>query len=96
MIGIWVEQKLALGSLHVYVIARHMADPIADALRLARFGVTMIPGEGGSGGMAILSSVIPRRRYKEYAGIVDAIDHQALVTVVNTVTSRGFAHGSRK
>ncbi len=96
LVGIVAEQKLALGTLHAYVISRHSADPIADALRHARFGVTLIPGEGGSGGMPILTSVLPRRRFKEFKDIVDSIDHEAFISVQNTVSSRGFMHGSRK
>lgn len=95
-IGIVIEQKLALGTLHVYVISRHHVDEIADALRASHFGVTIIPGEGGTGGMAIITSLLKRKRLKEFQSIVDSIDHTAFFSVQNTVKSRGYMHGARK
>lgn len=95
-LGIVIEQKLAIGYTQVYVISRHHVDAIADALRIRHFGVTLVPGEGGSGGMAIITSVIRRKRIKEFHDIVDEIDHQAFISMQSANISRGFVHRSRK
>jgi uncharacterized protein YebE (UPF0316 family) len=95
-LGITIEQKLALGVMQALVISRHHTDEIADALRRNHFGVTIIPGEGGTGGMPILTSFIKRNRMKEFHRIVDEIDHSAMVSLQQANVSRGFIHGSRK
>jgi uncharacterized protein YebE (UPF0316 family) len=95
-LGILIEQKLALGYTQVIVISRHHPDAIADALRLHKFGVTLIPGEGGSGGMALITSVIRRNRMREFHDIVDEIDHQAFISMQSANLSRGFVPKARK
>lgn len=96
LIGIMIEEKLAIGFHQIYVISRHHADEIADTLRANLFGVTLIPGEGGSGGMSIITSMIRRSRMKEFKDIVDRIDPGAFISIQNAMLYRGFTHGARK
>ena len=95
-LGIAIEHKLAIGFTHVYVISRHNADDIANALRINKFGVTIIPAEGGSGGMPIVTSLIRRSRTRELKNIVDAIDGNALISMHSSTIYRGFMHTMRK
>jgi len=95
-LGITIEQKIAVGIVQVHLISRHHTDDIANALRSNRFGVTIIAGEGGTGGMPIISSLIRRNRLKEYRKIVDGIDCNAMIVVHNASLYRGFVHGARK
>ena len=96
LIGILLEQKLAIGFHQIYVISKHRADQVADALRQNLFGVTIIPGEGGSGGMAIITSMIKRSRLREFQKVVDSIDGDAFISIQNAMLYRGFLHGARK
>ncbi len=96
LIGIMIEEKLAIGFHQIYIISRHHADEIADTLRANLFGVTLIPGEGGSGGMSIITSMIRRSRMKEFKDIVDRIDPSAFISIQNAMLYRGFTHGARK
>jgi uncharacterized protein YebE (UPF0316 family) len=95
-VGIMLEQKLAIGFHQIYVISRHQTDEIADALRKNLFGVTIIPGEGGTGGMAIITSMIKRSRLREFQKIIDSIDAKAFISIQNAMLYRGFLHGARK
>jgi uncharacterized protein YebE (UPF0316 family) len=95
-IGILLEQKLAIGFHQIYIISRHYSDEIADALRKNLFGVTIIPGEGGSGGMAIITSMIKRSRLREFQKIVDGIDKTTFISIQNAMLYRGFLPGVRK
>ncbi|MBI5645786.1 MAG: DUF2179 domain-containing protein [Ignavibacteriae bacterium] len=95
-LGIFIEEKLALGFVQVHVISRTATDTIANTLRLNKFGVTIVPGEGGSGGMPIIMSLIRRGRVREFRSIVDAIDPQAMMSAHHANLYRGFIHGSRK
>lgn len=95
-VGIQIEQKLAIGFHQIYVISKHYTDRITDQLRLNKFGVTIVPGEGGSGGSAIITSMIRRSRLKEFHRIVDSIDSDAFISIQNAMLYRGFVHGARK
>lgn len=96
LLGITLEEKVALGYVQLNIISRHLTDKIADDLRRSRFGTTILPAEGGSGGMAILVVIIRRRDLKMVQKIIDGIDPKAFVTIQHSRPYRGFIHGSRK
>jgi uncharacterized protein YebE (UPF0316 family) len=90
IIGITLEQKFGLGFVQIYIISLHYADEIANELRKNKFGVTILPGEGGSGGQAILVSVIARKRQREFLNVVENIDPKAFITIQPATPYRGF------
>ncbi len=90
IIGITLEQKFGLGYLQIYIISLHNADEIADELRRNKFGVTLLPAEGSSGGQSILVSIIARRRQQEFLDIVEKIDPKAFITIQPATPYRGY------
>ncbi len=96
ILGIAFEEKVALGFVQLNIISKHATDKIADTLRLSNFGVTIIPGEGGAGGVAILLIIIRRKDFKKVMSIIESIDNEAFITVHHSRPYRGFIHGSRK
>lgn len=90
IIGITLEQKFGLGYIQAYVISRHFVDKIANELRKNKFGVTLLPAEGGSGGQSIIVSVISRKRQKELLEIVERIDPDAFITIQSVTPHRGY------
>ncbi len=96
ILGITLEEKVALGYVQVNVISRYFTDKIADALRLSKFAVTILPAEGGSGGISILLIIIRRRDLKGVFKIIDGVDDKAFITVQHSRPYRGFIHGARK
>lgn len=96
IVGIVLEEKIALGYVQVNIISLYYAEKIADALREAKFGVTILPAEGGSGGMSLLVILIRRRDLKSAKKIIDSIDEKSFLTIQHSRPYRGFIHGSRK
>ena len=96
IIGIALEEKIALGYVQVNIISLYYAEKIADELRKAKFGVTILPAEGGSGGMSLLVIIIRRRDLKSVKKIIDALDPKSFLTIQHSRPYRGFIHGSRK
>lgn len=90
IIGITIEQILGSGYLQLYIFSMNYADAIADELRKNKIGVTLLPGEGGSGGVAILMVLITRKRKKELIKIIDEIDPKAFVSVQTATPYRGY------
>ena len=96
LLGITLEEKIAIGFVQVNIMSLHATDKIADKLRSAKFGVTILPAEGASGGLAVLVAIIRRRDLKNLINIVELIDKKAFITTQYAKPYRGFIHGSRK
>ncbi|MCE1190332.1 MAG: DUF5698 domain-containing protein [Ignavibacteria bacterium] len=96
VLGITLEQKVGLGYVQINIISKFHTDEIANILRLNRYGVTILPGEGGTGGVAIMICVVPRKQQRQVIRTIEEIDHRAFITVQSALPYRGFVHGSRK
>lgn len=96
ILGITIEQKIGIGYVQLNVISKHFTDQIADVLRKSRFGVTLLPGEGGAGGISILVVVIRRKDQKSVVKLIESVDPKVFITVQQSLPYRGFFHGSRK
>jgi uncharacterized protein YebE (UPF0316 family) len=88
--GITIEQKFGSGFVQIYVVSMHYTDKIADALRKNNFGVTILPGEGGRGGVAILVLLVSRKRHMEAIDLVESIDAKSFITVQPAFPYRGY------
>jgi|WetSurSiteA1Bulk_404760.scaffolds.fasta_scaffold16490_3 uncharacterized protein YebE (UPF0316 family) len=97
VIGISIEQILGSGYVWIHIISLNFPDEISNVLRENKFGVTMLPGEGASGGVTILMVMIPRKRQKELVNIIDSIDNKAFISVHHSIPYRGgYIHHMRK
>ena len=77
LLGITLEEKVALGYVQLNIISRHFTDTIAKKLRLSKYGTTILPAEGGSGGVSILVVLIRRRDLKNVQKIIEDVDPKA-------------------
>lgn len=89
VLGITLEQKLGSGYVWLNIISMNYVDDITNALRENKFGVTLIPGEGASGGVTVLLVLIPRKRQKEVMHLIESIDPKAFVTMQSSIPHRG-------
>src|SRR6202020_2426218 len=69
-LGILIEQALALGSVVVRTITHKEADSLVRDLRTARYGVTCLPGQGATGPVQLIFTVVPRRELPAVIGIL--------------------------
>ena len=81
MVGLWVEEKLALGLATVRVISEHGGVEAADALRDAGFGVTEFAGQGRHGTVEVVYTVARRSDVKRILRLVDIWAPDSFVTV---------------
>lgn len=96
IIGITIEQKIGLGYVQMNIISKHFTDALASTLRKSKYGVTILPAEGGSGGVSIIVIITPRKAQKKIITLIESIDADAFITVQHSLPYRGFMHGSRK
>jgi uncharacterized protein YebE (UPF0316 family) len=70
-VGLWVEERMAIGSRIIRVITRQDAHELIETLREADYGVTSIDAEGVEGRVHLLFSVIKRQDIAKFIEIVD-------------------------
>ncbi|MBX3174538.1 MAG: DUF2179 domain-containing protein [Gemmatimonadaceae bacterium] len=89
MTGITIERFIAYGVAQVRIITRGHGDAIATALRDLGFGVTVIRGEGRSGAVDVLHTLVQRSQVQVVMRVVDDHDRVAMVTVEEPRAVRG-------
>lgn len=58
--GMWIEEKLAMGTLIIQIITKKDASALIDNLKSSGYGVTVVPAEGSTGQVHIVYSLIKR------------------------------------
>lgn len=89
IVGLWLEEKMAIGHLTMRVITRRGAADFAEYLRQEGFGVTLFPCQGREGCYDLLEIAFERKRLKKLEAIVREWDRDAFVTVSDTRNIRG-------
>lgn len=95
IMGITLEQKVALGFSQINIVSLHHTDKIADELRSAKFGVTILPAEGSAGGVSILIVIVKRKYQRKVMEIAESIDKRSFITIQQAIPYRGYTHGPR-
>jgi len=80
-VGIWLEDKLALGYLVIRVFSRAAGEKLAARLREHGQRVTTFEGRGMAGPVTELYIVCRRRDLGSILGIVEAMDPEAFYSV---------------
>jgi uncharacterized protein YebE (UPF0316 family) len=95
ILGITLEQKVALGYVEVNIISQQHAEELAIKLRESNFGVTTLQAEGKSGELSMLMVIIKRKSLDDLLNKVESIDKGAFINVQMSRPFRGFMHGAR-
>jgi uncharacterized protein YebE (UPF0316 family) len=80
-LGIRIESKLAMGTLLVRIISKRDTNELTEGLRTAQYGVTRIEGEGATGPVQIVFTVIQRRELERVIAIIKRFDPRAFYSV---------------
>ena len=81
LFGILIEKKLAMGTVIVRVITHRDAAPLIKQLRLANFGVTGVEGQGASGKVQIVMTVVKRKQLPEIVALIETHHPNAFYAV---------------
>lgn len=84
LVGMTIEEHLALGWTVVRVISSDLGKGVADALRTAGFGVTEMAGHGMKGDVSVFEVVVRRADLPTVLQTIDQVDGKAFVTVEET------------
>ena len=80
LIGMIVEERLAIGHIHLEIISQQHGVKLAKALRKAGYGVTEISARGRDGTVRILSASVLRKDLAHARKIVHETDEEAFMT----------------
>src|SRR5688572_27312450 len=81
LVGLMIEERMALGVSNIRVVSRHGGVELAEALRERGFGVTEFAGQGREGHVEVLDAVLRRRDLPAALREIDFWDPDAFVTV---------------
>ncbi|AKL93978.1 putative protein UPF0316 [Clostridium aceticum] len=87
--GIFVEEKMALGSIIVQVISLGNSMYLVEKLRAEGFGVTVVEGYGREGMQHLLNIMMQRKNLPKLYRIIDEHDKKAFVTITDARSIRG-------
>ena len=95
-VGMWLEERLALGLLSVRIITTEDASDLLARLRSDHFGVTDFAARGVSGNVRLIFSVIQRKDLERIREIVRSTHPKAFISVSDVRSvSEGFIHAPR-
>ncbi len=81
VVGMWLEERLAMGYSHIRVISPGRGAVLAQRLREAGFAVTEVAGRGRDGTVNVLNLTVQRKRVPEIRRLVTNFDPKAFITV---------------
>jgi len=80
VIGMWIEERLAIGFTNIQVISPRRGVVMAQKLRENGFAVTEIPARGKDGMVSMLSLSVRRKQILSVEKIINDCDEDAFVT----------------
>ncbi len=97
-VGMWVEEKMALGNIIVQAITPAHYQDLTNLLREEGFGVTIVQGYGIKGTNNLVNITLQRKRMNKLMKIIDNYDKEIFVTVTDARAIRGgyFSQSKRK
>ncbi|HHX86669.1 MAG TPA: DUF2179 domain-containing protein [Firmicutes bacterium] len=96
LVGGFIEEKIAVGHVTVQVVTMKGGGELEEKLREMGYGVTAIDCFGRDGIHRILHILMRRRNLDQFFELTQQVDHQALVSVMDTRTIRGGYFDGKK
>lgn len=91
VVGMWIEERLAVGFIRLTVVSARLGSALAESLRRHGFAVTEIPGRGKDGTVTVLSVSVRRKEFDHVETVVLETDPDAFVTAEDVrAVRRGF------
>jgi uncharacterized protein YebE (UPF0316 family) len=87
-VGMMVEEKLAIGTLVVRVILPKDGVLLVDRLRKEGYGATYVDGQGASGPVMLIYTVVMRKELPRVVDLIQAVYPKAFFTVEELRTAQ--------
>jgi uncharacterized protein YebE (UPF0316 family) len=90
LLGMWIEERMAIGYATIHVISHDHGHEIAEALREAGYGATESQAHGKDGYVAAVQTVVRRRDIVDASAVIHQTAPDAFVTIEE---ARRVEHG---
>lgn len=80
VVGMWIEERLAIGHTQLSIVSSALGVAIAEALRKSGYAVTEIPARGRDGMVSLLSVSVLRKNVIKVHSLIKEVDPSAFVT----------------
>lgn len=91
VVGMLIEERLAIGFIHLRIISSRLGCAIAERMRTEGFAVTEIPARGKDGMVTMLVCSVFRKSVEQVHRLVNAVDPEAFITAEEVrPVRRGF------
>lgn len=96
-VGFLLEERLAFGFASLQIFAPARGAELAEAIRTFGHGVTVLRGEGRTGPVDVLVSIVKRRDLPSVSALVDDLAPESFVSVEEpTAIQRGWMFPKRR
>jgi uncharacterized protein YebE (UPF0316 family) len=91
VVGMLIEERLAIGHTHLSIISSRRGAAIADRLREDGYAVTELAGRGKDGTVTLLNCSVLRKNVDQVRKIINEVDDEAFITAEDVrPVRRGF------
>ena len=91
VVGMLIEEKLAIGHIHMRIVSSRFGTAIAEKLREDGYAITEIPARGKDGMVSVLNCSVLRKNVNRVRLQVNEIDPDAFITAEDVrPVRRGF------
>ncbi len=91
VIGMVIEERLAIGHTSVHIVSSRLGNAIAEHLREQGYAVTEIPARGKDGMVSMLQVSVLRKNTDKVHKLVNEVDPDAFITAEDVrPIRRGF------
>src|SRR5262249_25940267 len=95
-LGLQIERRLALGTVVLRIITGKDPSDLLEQLHRAGYGVTVVEGQGATGPVKVVLTVVPRRELPTITAIIRTIDPEMVCPLDGVQSaSEGFFPGAR-
>lgn len=80
-VGMYIEEKLAIGTVSIRIITQKEASELIDFLRSADYGVTSVDAQGATGPVHVIYTIVKRSDVPDVVRIVNEFNPKAFYIV---------------
>jgi uncharacterized protein YebE (UPF0316 family) len=80
-VGISMEEKIAVGTVGIRVITKNEATKLVENIRSKGYGVTCFDGEGATGQVKLIYTIIRRKDVNNVVGIIKTFNPKAFYSI---------------
>jgi uncharacterized protein YebE (UPF0316 family) len=96
LLGMWFEERIAIGFATIRVISPSRNHPVAEAIRRAGYGATEGMAHGQEGIVGTIKTVVRRREVEAVCEIIHQCAPGAFITIEDTQkVERGYLRAAR-